>query len=76
MTEEIKELWVTNFDNMENQRSDAITKECVGTFIAGEHLTAHGKADKYIKSMKPINHYLGWNGIIYPKFEIITRYAQ
>lgn len=58
-----------DFDNMENHMP--VSVELLGIFAEGEGLSAHGKVSTFLSEMKPIKHYLGYDGKIYPKFTLI-----
>jgi hypothetical protein len=68
---EIKRLIRIDHDNMENR--DAIVKTCLATFIGSN---SSSKLEKYLKELGRIEMYLGWDGQIYPKFEIKVEYAR
>jgi hypothetical protein len=57
-----------SFDSMENH--DPLREQDIGVFVGNDGLTAHGKAGEYIKKMPPEELYLGWDGKIYPRFEL------
>jgi hypothetical protein len=59
-----------SFDNLENHCPMELT--VLGTFVAGDHLTAHGKVAKFINNMDPISMYLGYDGQVYPQYLLET----
>lgn len=69
---EVIRLVQVNFDILENQSSNAISEKELGMFVGSVKLSAHGNCNEFIKKMKPIGHFLGWNGRIYPQFKIYT----
>ena len=66
----------TDFDALENRLSNAISEKHLKTFTAGDGLTSHGKAKKYIESLEPVKLYVGWDGEVYPKYRFETEYAE
>lgn len=65
----IRNLYRIDFDNLENRAGNALSSTHVATFTTDGKLTAHGHAGKYIATLT-IRPYLGWDGEIYPKFEL------
>lgn len=56
------------FDNLENRNGEVSELEKV--FVDGEGLTAHGNAEGWIASQPAHQHYLGWDGKVYPRYTI------
>ena len=75
MTEVVRIIKRT-FDTLENRAGNAITDECVGTFIEGAGLSAHGNAAKWLAQQPPSGLYLAWDGNIYPRFTAVVEYAN
>lgn len=57
-----------DFDTLENH--DPVRKTQLGLFSPDGRLTAHGKVSDFFLKLKPVQLYLGWDGQIYPKFEL------
>lgn len=66
--DEIIRLVKIDHDNLENH--NAIYTTNLGTFIAGDGLSAHGKVGKFISNMEPQKRYLGWDGNVYPQYRL------
>ena len=67
-----KALIQIDYDTMENHHSLSHTTLCIFTDEV-DGLSAHGKADDYLRSttrVKPIMHYMGNDGEIYPQFRL------
>ena len=75
MTEVVRIIERT-FDTMENRLGNAISDVCVGTFVDGGGLTAHGRAAKWLAAQPPVGLYLAWDGEIYPRFTAVVEYAN
>lgn len=60
------QLYKIDFDNMENH--NPITKKLIATFASKDNLTPHGNCSEYISKMEKQRMYLGYDGLIYPKF--------
>ena len=56
------------FDNLENH--NPYDEKVHGVFVEDEHFSAHDNIDKYLKQLPPQKMYLGWDNIIYPRFEL------
>ena len=69
MTQDVVMLVRYDFDNMENRNAER--KKIIGVCIADKGKTAHGMASLYVDNMNPVNLYLGWDGEIYPKLEVV-----
>ena len=63
------QLFKDNFDSLENHSPHH--SELLGTFIAGNGLSAHGKVNEFINSLEPFNVYLGYDGNVYPKLRLV-----
>jgi hypothetical protein len=57
-----------SFDNLENH--NPITETLVRVFVDGDNLLAMGKASEYIKSMEKEARYTGYDGRVYPIYEL------
>lgn len=58
-----------SFDSMENH--NPVTEKEIGIFVENDSLSAHGKASEYIdKMLPPVKLYLGYDGKLYPRFEL------
>lgn len=57
-----------DFDNMENR--DPYCEEEVAVFVGDAHLTAHGKASEYMRTMEKVRPYAGYDGQVYPQFKL------
>lgn len=66
----IIELIQIDFDTDENRDPTSIKSH--GLFMDDGVLTAHGKMHAYLKTLPKIKPYLGWDGNIYPRFEVRT----
>lgn len=58
-----------DFDNMEN--NSPYRSEELGIFIAKDGLTAYGNASKFISGLRPVKIYSGYDGFVYPRFELV-----
>jgi len=67
MTEAL-ELIEEEFDNLENHYP--YSKKSHGIFIGGDDFSAHGFVGEYIKKLEPQELYLGYNGVVYPRFVV------
>ncbi len=67
---EYLQLIKIDFDNMENHQPRVET--LLMTFGPGGELTAHGKAAQWLSTQEPVKPYLGYNGEIYPKYQLKT----
>jgi hypothetical protein len=54
-----------DFDNFENRYPKS--SKLLGTFIAGNGLSATGKVKEFIENLEPIDLFLGWDGNVYPQ---------
>ena len=70
MIMEISRLIRIDFDTMENHAGAAISSKCLGTFAAGDGITAHGKLGNWLAAQPPVKMYAGWDGRVYPQFRI------
>lgn len=57
-----------DFDNLENR--NARIKKTVGVFVPKESLTAHGAASAWFDAQPPQRMYLGWDGQVYPQWQL------
>lgn len=73
---EVIEIIEISFDGLENKLSNAVCEKSLGLFIAAGTLTSQGKASKFVESLPPVKMYLGWDGVIYPKYKMIKHKAQ
>lgn len=64
----MKRLRIFNFDNMENNVSDAIQTDDE-FFIDDESGTAYAKISSYL-ALQEIKLYLGHDNVVYPHFQI------
>ena len=59
-----------DFDSLENHISAAIVEKNIRVFIDDDKKTAHGKISKYIDKMSKEARYTGYDGRIYPIYEL------
>jgi len=57
-----------SFDSMENR--NPISREQVGIFYTSDIITAYKKVSDYFHNLSPIKSYLGYDGNIYPQWEL------
>ena len=57
------------FDSLENRNPQY--KETIGLFVDGDGLTALGKVSKWFDEQPPVKLYQGYDGGIYPQFELV-----
>ena len=69
-TEDAIQVFKRTFDTMENDVSDAINDTLLGTFTEIGNLSAHGNASKFIGLLPKFEHYLAYDGEVYPKIFI------
>jgi hypothetical protein len=74
MSIEVYNLYQVDFDNFEN--TVELSKKLLASFYTGREGTAHFKCSEFISKITMPQFYLGWNGEIYPKFEITRSYAN
>lgn len=72
----IIEVIKIDFDNMENNCSDATVIRTMGMFEEGNGLRAHGKVKKWFKEQEPIGLYLGHDGEVYPQFRLKKHFLK
>ncbi len=68
---EILKLIKYDFNNLENNISDAIYAREICCFIGHENKTAYGNASDYISKIPSHSHYSGHDGKVYPRYELI-----
>lgn len=73
MTEFVK-IIKHDFDTLENHNPH-YSKE-LGIFIAGDGLSAYGKASKFIQEMEPVRLYTGYDSCVYPRLELVVGYLK
>lgn len=74
--DEVVILYRIDFDGSENSSSSAISKRELGVFGNKSPLSPQGNCSNYISNLEPIKVYLGWDGEIYPKFKMETKYVR
>lgn len=58
-----------DFDVLEN--NDPFRRKEIAYFISDVGgVSAHGKVEKYINNLPEVKFYLGWDGQVYPKYEL------
>lgn len=57
-----------DFDGTEKHIDACRYEKTLACFVDGPDKTAVGLASEFISSLKPQQFYLGWDGMIYPKF--------
>lgn len=70
MARESIRLVQVDFDNMENHNPEE--RKTIGVFVEGDNLSAHGKISEWFEKNGNFHLYLGWDGEVYPKFELET----
>jgi hypothetical protein len=65
------ELIEINFDNSENHHP--YIQKSHGIFIGNKEFSAHGVVGKYINQIVEQKLYLGYDGQIYPRFELVHK---
>jgi len=68
MTNEVLQLEIINFCNLENDPRNALSIT-YKYFNSDKQATAHSRCGDYIRSLDA-KHYLGWNDEVYPKFKV------
>lgn len=64
------EVWLVEFDSMENDLGRAVEKNVISRFISDDNRTEIEKCDIFLSNYK-INHfYRGWDRKVYPYLEI------
>lgn len=58
----------TGFDTMENH--NPLFKEEIGVFVDDGDMMAHGKIGDWLKDNGPFEFYLGYDGNVYPRFDV------
>lgn len=67
---EILQIHKTTFDGMENRIEAARETKLVATFADGDGKSAYARACEWFKKLGPEVHYPGWDGEVYPKYEL------
>ena len=61
---------VTHFDTLENSEDRALCVDELGTFVNEPGNSARDKVKALFEKMEPACPYLGWDGNVYPTFQV------
>jgi hypothetical protein len=68
MTTEVIQVVRIDFDELENRHPR--TSQVLGVFVAKGPLTARGVASRWFAKQPPVSLYLGYDGQVYPQFQL------